>query len=139
MQSHAPLDLIIIMLGTNDLKRRFSQPPSEVAMGLGCLVCDIKELAPGPFGKVPEIMLVAPPPMHDNLKEWGAIFDGAPEKSRALALAFEVMADSLEVHYFDAATVSSCDSADGFHMNADANRLLGRALAQEIEAIGWAS
>lgn len=138
MQSHAPLDLIIVMLGTNDLKRRFSQPPSEVAMGIGCLVYDIKELRPGPDGKVPEIMIVAPPPMHDDLKEWGPIFNGAPEKSRALGLEFEIMANSLEVHFFDAASVCNCDPADGFHLNADANKALGRAIAQEIEAIGWA-
>jgi len=137
MQSHAPLDLIIIMLGTNDLKRRFSQPPSEVAMGIGCLVYDIKELSPGPGGKVPEIMIIAPPPMLDDLKEWSSIFDGAPEKSRALALEFEIMADSLEVHYFDAASISSCDPADGFHLSAEANQALGRAIAQEIQAIGW--
>tara|TARA_R110002110_G_scaffold326259_5_gene538110 strand:+ start:4587 stop:5138 length:552 start_codon:yes stop_codon:yes gene_type:complete len=138
MQSHAPLDLIIVMLGTNDLKRRFSQPPSEVAMGIGCLVYDIKELRPGPDGKVPEIMIVAPPPMHDDLKEWGPIFNGAPEKSRALGLEFEIMANSLEVHFFDAGSVCNCDPADGFHLNADANKALGRAIAQEIEAIGWA-
>ena len=138
MQSHAPLDLIIIMLGTNDLKRRFSQPASEVAMGIGCLVYYIKELCPGPQGKVPEILIISPPPIHDDLKEWNAIFDGAPEKSRALALQFEIMADSLEVHFFDAATIGECDPADGFHMSAAANLALGNALAQEIEAIGWA-
>lgn len=137
MQSHAPLDLIVIMLGTNDLKRRFSQPPSEVAMGIGCLIYDIKELSPGPDGRVPEIMIVAPPPMLDNLEEWSAIFDGAPQKSHELALEFEIMADSLEVHFFDAASVAKCDPADGFHLNAAANRGLGLAIAQEIEAIGW--
>lgn len=137
MQSHAPVDLIILMLGTNDLKRRFNQPASEVAMGIGCLIYDIKELGPGPGGGTPEIMIVTPPPMLDDLKEWHAIFDTAPERSRALALEFEIMADSQEVHYFDAATVCECDPADGFHMNADAHDKLGQALAQEVFAIGW--
>ncbi|RVA67664.1 SGNH/GDSL hydrolase family protein, partial [Mesorhizobium sp. M7A.F.Ca.CA.001.11.2.1] len=77
LQSHATLDLVIIMLGTNDLKIRFNKPPSEVAMGIGCLVYDIKELAPGPGGTTPEIMIVAPPPMQDDVKEWKSIFAGA--------------------------------------------------------------
>ena len=134
-----PLDLVIVMLGTNDLKARFNQPPSEVAMGVGCLIYDIKELLPGPRGTIPEIMIVSPPPMLDDIKEWRSIFAGGPEKSRQLALEFEIIADSLEVHFFDAATVSSCDHRDGFHINADAHAALGQALAREIEAIGWAN
>jgi lysophospholipase L1-like esterase len=137
LQSHAPLDLVIIMLGTNDLKVRFSQPPSEVAMGISCLVHDIRELSPGPSGHAPEIMIVSPPPMLDNLKAWEAIFSGAQEKSHRLALSFEVMADSLELHFFDAGTVCACSPADGFHIDAVAHRQLGEALAQEVIAIGW--
>jgi lysophospholipase L1-like esterase len=137
LQSHAPLDLIIIMLGTNDLKRRFNMPPSEVAMGIGCLVHDIRELSPGPAGHDPEIMIVAPPPMLPDLREWEAIFSGAQEKSRKLALEFEIMADSLEVHFFDAGTACQCSPADGFHIDGEAHRRLGEALAQEVLAIGW--
>ncbi|MFJ6323224.1 MULTISPECIES: SGNH/GDSL hydrolase family protein [unclassified Rhizobium] len=138
LQSHAPIDLVILMLGTNDLKARFHMPPSEVAMGMGCLVHDIRELAPGPNGHDPEIMIVSPPPMLDDIKEWESIFSGAQEKSRKLALEFEVMADSLEVHFFDAGAVCKCAPQDGFHIDGEAHRLLGEALAQEVLSIGWA-
>jgi len=137
MMSHAPLDLIVIMLGTNDLKARFCQPASEVAMGIGCLVHDIKELLPGPGGTCPEILVISPPPMLDDIKEWEQIFKDAPPKSRDLALAFEIIADSLEVHFFDAGSVVGCDPLDGFHINQHAHEGLGIALAREIEAIGW--
>jgi lysophospholipase L1-like esterase len=106
-------------------------------MGIGCLVHDIKELRPGPGGIVPEIMVVAPPPMLDDIKEWQPIFAGAQEKSRRLALEFEIIADSLEVHFFDAGSVVSCDPLDGFHIGRDAHATLGNALAREVEAIGW--
>lgn len=137
IMSHAPLDLIIIMLGTNDLKARFNQPASEVAMGIGCLVHDIRELAPGPGGHAPEVMVVSPPPMLDDIKEWEQIFKNAQPKSRELALQFEIIADSLEVHFFDAGTIVQCDLLDGFHMNHEAHEGLGLALAREVEAIGW--
>ncbi|WP_417711424.1 SGNH/GDSL hydrolase family protein [Roseibium aggregatum] len=137
LMSHAPLDLVIIMLGTNDLKARFGQPASEVAMGIGCLIHDIKELSPGPGGTVPEIMVVSPPPMLDDIKEWENIFKAAQQKSHELALQFEIMSDSLEVHFFDAGSVSTCDPLDGFHINAQAHESLGVALAREVEAIGW--
>lgn len=137
LMSHAPLDLVILMLGTNDLKARFGQPASEVAMGIGCLIYDIKELAPGPDGRVPEIMVVAPPPMLEDIGEWSGIFDGAQSKSLELAHAFEVISDSLEVHFFDAARIISSDPADGFHLSKQAHEDLGKAIANEVEAIGW--
>lgn len=137
LMSHAPLDLVILMLGTNDLKARFGQPASEVAMGIGCLIYDIKELAPGPAGHAPEIMVVSPPAMLDDIKEWDQIFRGAPLKSRELALQFEIIADSLEVHFFDAGSVAACDPRDGFHIGDGAHEALGVALASEVEAIGW--
>ncbi len=138
IQSHAPLDLIILMLGTNDLKIRFHNPPSEVAMGIGVLVHDIKDFFTSGGGEqLPEIMIVSPPPMLDDIKEWQPIFDGAPEKSRKLALEFERIADSLEVHFYDAGSVVKCSEVDGFHLDAHAHQTLGAALALEVESIGW--
>ena len=137
LQSHAPLDLVIVMLGTNDLKVRFNVPPSEVAMGVGVLVHDIRDLATRADASQPEIMIVSPPPMLEDLKEWESVFAGAPEKSRRLALELERLADSLECHFFDAGSVANCHPDDGFHLGAQAHRALGLALAQEVEAIGW--
>ena len=137
-QSHSPLDLIIIMLGTNDLKIRFQKPASEVAMGIGVMIHDIKESA-GQSSETfqPEIMIVSPPPILDDLKEWKSIFAGAQAKSKQLAIEFEQIADALEVHFFDAGSVVSCSEIDGFHIDAESHDILGRALAHEIQLIGW--
>jgi lysophospholipase L1-like esterase len=75
--------------------------------------------------------------MLDDIKEWEQIFKNAQPKSRELALQFEVIADSLEIHFFDAGLVVQCDQSDGFHINAEAHEKLGVALAREVEAIGW--
>lgn len=137
LMSHAPIDLVILMLGTNDLKARFGQPASEVAMGIGCLIHDIRELKPGPGGHSPEILVVAPPPMLDDIGEWEGIFSGAQPKSHQLAHEFEVIADSLEVHFFDAGSVITSDPADGFHLSREAHETLGHAIAHEVVNIGW--
>ncbi|QQM30572.1 SGNH/GDSL hydrolase family protein [Martelella lutilitoris] len=137
IMSHKPLDLVIVMLGTNDLKIRFNKTAGEIAMGVGALVSDIKALPAGINGKVPEIMIVAPPPTAMELKEWSGVFMGAQEKSRALAAEYERIAEAQEVHFFDAGLVVSSSDADGFHLDAAAHAALGKAIAEEIEAIGW--
>lgn len=137
IMSHKPLDLVILMLGTNDLKARFNKSPSEIAMGIGALITDIKSMPAGIDGKVPEILVIAPPPTAMDLKEWSGVFDGAHEKSKALAREYEKIADAMEVHFFDAGLVVSSSDDDGFHLDAAAHRALGQAVAEEIEAIGW--
>ncbi len=137
IMSHKPLDLIIIMLGTNDLKARFNKSPSEIAMGVGALITDIKSMPAGVDGRVPEILVIAPPPTAKDLKEWSNVFDGAHEKSLALAEEYERLADAMEVHFFDAALVVSSSDADGFHLDPNAHKELAHAVAEEIEAIGW--
>ena len=57
LESHYPLDLVIIMLGTNDLKRSFNLKAFEIAHGLGVLLTVATQFEP----KISEILLVSPP------------------------------------------------------------------------------
>lgn len=139
VMSHKPLDLVVIMLGTNDLKIRFNKTPSEIAMGVGALVQDIKSMPAGIGGHVPEILIVAPPPVAENLNEWQDVFEGAQEKSKQLAHYFERTADAHEVHFFDAGLVVTSSAPDGFHLNVADHIKLGHAMYEEIQSIGWDS
>jgi lysophospholipase L1-like esterase len=137
LASHKPLDLIVIMLGTNDLKIRYNKPASEIAMGMGALVQDIKAVRPGPGQKIPEIMLVSPPPILEDLKGWDSVFDGGRAKSLLLAGEYARVADAMEVHFFDAGSVVWSSEIDGFHLDRDGHATLAAAFAEAIEAIGW--
>lgn len=137
IMSHKPLDLVIIMLGTNDLKIRFNKTTGEIAMGVGALVSDIKSMPAGVDGRTPEILVVAPPPVAQELNEWAGVFQGALEKSRALAQELENIAEAHEVHFFDAGLVVQSSDADGFHLDIDAHLALGMAIVEEIQSIGW--
>lgn len=137
IMSHKPLDLVILMLGTNDLKIRFNKPASEIAMGMAALVNDIKEMRAGVNLRIPEIMLVSPPPILENLKGWEPVFAGGREKSLQLAAEYERVADACEVHFFDAGSVAVSSERDGFHLDRENHRLLGLALAEAVTSIGW--
>ena len=63
LETHKPLDLVIIMLGTNDLKQRFSAPASDIAAGAGVLVGMVQKSETGPNGRPPRARLLAPPPL----------------------------------------------------------------------------
>ncbi len=137
LTSHKPLDLVIIMLGTNDLKVRFNKPASEIALGMGALVQDVKRLRPGPDQSIPEIMIVAPPPILVDLKGWESVFDGGRIKSLQLAEEYAKIAEVMDLHFVDAGSVVNSSEVDGFHLDTMAHAKLARTIADVIETMEW--
>ena len=83
LESQAPLDLVILMLGTNDTKKRYSAPPVDITAGVGVLLDIISHCTAGRDEKAPPVLVMAPAPL-TKLTEFAQIFDGGVEKSRAL-------------------------------------------------------
>ena len=63
LESHKPFDLITIMLGTNDLKYRFSVSAFDIAESVGVLVRQVQQSQAGPQENAPIPLLIAPPPL----------------------------------------------------------------------------
>ena len=80
LESHMPLDLVIMMLGTNDLKWRFAASPSDISDSIEILVKAVQRSDAGPAGSAPAVMVIAPPPMQEV--DWLAeMFVGGAAKS----------------------------------------------------------
>jgi lysophospholipase L1-like esterase len=62
LHSHAPIDLLVIFLGTNDVGERFGLPERDVARSVGRLVKLARSAEAGPDGEAPAILVVCPPP-----------------------------------------------------------------------------
>jgi lysophospholipase L1-like esterase len=129
--SHAPLDLIIISLGCNDLKRRFSLAPGDIAQGAERLVLTARSFAVGSGGAPPHIILAAPPPVVE-LTAFADMFEGAREKSRELGKRYRAIAKLHGIGFIDAGEHIHCSPLDGIHYEADQHAILGRAMAAAV-------
>jgi len=131
LESHAPINLLIIMLGTNDLKARFSVTPYDIAESMAALI-EIAQKSPcGLAGKAPDILIMAPPPL-GNLTEWAETFQGGVEKSKKLAGYYESVASAYGCFFFDTSTVIQSSKLDGLHYDPEEHHKLGMAVADIV-------
>ncbi|MGY4402207.1 SGNH/GDSL hydrolase family protein [Bradyrhizobium sp. USDA 3315] len=135
LASHLPLDLVIIMLGTNDTKSYYHRTPYEIAVGMSKLVAQVL-MSAGGVGTVypaPKVLVVAPPPLAALPDPWfQGMFNGAHEKTVQLASQYEALASFMKVEFLDAGSVTSTDGVDGIHFTATNNLDLGNELAAKV-------
>jgi lysophospholipase L1-like esterase len=135
LESHAPLDLVLIMLGTNDVKRYFGVSAEQSALGLRLLVMTVLGSEAGPDGRAPQLLVVAPVPLSsfdEQMLPHFAPEEEAIEKSRALAPAYRRVAEELGVLFFDAGSMVSSAGVDGVHLDEEGHRRLGEGLGDWI-------
>ncbi len=129
LASHSPLDLVIVLLGTNDIQTRYNVSALEISLGIGVLVEIIQGSSAGPGNTEPEVMLLAPPPIRPVTGEWADSFNGAESKSRQLARFYQRIADEYQCEFLDTAQYVSSSEIDGIHWEASEHEKLGKALA----------
>lgn len=133
LESHRPIDLVVLKLGTNDLKARFAVTPADIAASLERLVQAVRASAAGPASGAPAVLVIAPPPVEEA--GWLAeMFAGGAAKSRLLGARIGEMAARLGVPFLDAGGVVAVDPLDGVHYDAAGHAALGRAVAAAIRA-----
>ena len=129
--THSPIDVLVIMLGTNDLKARFAVGPTDIAIAVETLVLSGRGFCTATGRPVPRTLLLAPPPLTevDGLEEQ---FAGGVEKSRRLAPVLRATAERLGVDFLDAGEHVRTSAVDGVHLDPDAHRVLGEAVAAAV-------
>lgn len=134
LETHRPIDLVVIMLGTNDLKVRFSLSAYDIANGAGVLVDVVQKSAAGPNGVPPQVLLMAPPPVA-RLSEFAEMFEGAEAKSRRLAEHYRRVAQEFGCHFYDTSQVIVSSDLDGIHFELSEHHKLGKAVASQVKRI----
>lgn len=129
IESHSPLDYVVLMLGTNDCKAEKTRSAEEAAAGLDRLV----RLATGMLPMYTKLVVVTPPPIHAPVLERDPDFDaqsiavseGLAEQQRMIASAYGCL-------YLDAGTVTRTSDEDGEHLDEQGHAALAKAVAELI-------
>jgi len=131
LASQRPIDQLVLMLGTNDVKARFGVGAVDIALGLEKCIAYARSVGVGPEYDEPAILLVTPPPVIETgyTKD---LFTGAADVSAALPGPAAALAARQGVDFLDAGVVVGCSDIDGLHLDADAHARLGRAIADAI-------
>jgi lysophospholipase L1-like esterase len=128
--SHHPLDLVVVLLGTNDLARS-DVTARDIAAGAGMLVDDIVGSGCGHDGGSPRVLLICPPP----LGRLGDEFRDATEKALELAPHYAAVADARSCAFLDAGAHITSSDVDGIHLEADQHERLGRVVAERAREL----
>ena len=134
LESHRPLDLVVIMLGTNDLKHDFDLSAEQIADGARQVcryVIDCEYLTDDP----PQILLISPTHVELVTVEEEDQFIGAIEKSRELAEHYQAVADDLGIHFLDASKIVLKTDLDGVHWDVEQHKAFGESLSGTIRKI----
>ncbi|WP_234495652.1 SGNH/GDSL hydrolase family protein [Vibrio maritimus] len=130
LESHHP-DLVVLMLGTNDLKSRFNLTASDISKGAARLVQTIQNFQHSFMTSPPKVLLVSPTHVYevDPSKEG---FYGAEAKSKELSFFYERRAKELDCYFFDAASEIEPCSKEGIHWQVDQHAKFADILAKRI-------
>lgn len=132
LESHRPIDLVILMLGTNDLKYRFGVSAHDIALAVQRLVAEVRRSDCGPGGAAPEVLIAAPVAVRET-GIFTEVFAGGAAKSAQLPDLLEGVARRQEVSFADLNAVASVDPVDGVHLTAEAHAAIGALLAQAVQ------
>jgi lysophospholipase L1-like esterase len=137
LESHKPLDLVVLMLGTNDLKNVFGVSPSEIAVGVKILSQTILSSDAGLAAKPPRLLLLCPPTVGQlaHLPDLEAKLSNAQARSQQLPKHYEAVAAALGCAYLNTQEIVTPSPVDGIHLDAAAHQKLALAMAAKIKSL----
>lgn len=132
LHSHAPIDLVIIFLGTNDLQAIYGVGAHESSLGAGVLVDIVQGCRAEPMLVAPQVLLVAPPRIARLAGAMVEKFHGAEEKSAHFTQCYARIAEERGCALLDAAQFIQPSEVDGVHLDERQHRQLAAALHHRV-------
>ncbi|MHB8620625.1 MAG: SGNH/GDSL hydrolase family protein [Chloroflexota bacterium] len=133
LSSHAPLDAVVIFLGTNDLADRYGLTATDIARAAARLAGVVSKSDAGVDGSPPLAILACPPPVGDT--NWGEGWAGAPAKSALLSQRFSAVATDLGLELIDLGEVTRYSPLDGLHLDPDGHAAVADLVAGTLRRL----
>jgi lysophospholipase L1-like esterase len=134
LDTHRPVDLCILLLGTNDMKKRFSLSAMEIARGIKVLIEVIKKSEAGPRGMAPKILLLAPPYI-SKFNGFSEEFENAYHISRNLPDLYAQIASDYGCEFIDTSKIIVASELDGVHPDVNEHIKLGNVVVEVVKEI----
>lgn len=136
LHTHKPIDLVILFLGSNDLKPRYNVTSMDIAQSVEMLVNIIKKSETGPDMTSPEILVIIPPPIliPKDVKHMDFLipeYEKAVEKSKQFAETFSDVLNG-KCHLIDSSKFIKTSEIDGMHLDPKSHTILGKEIAKYI-------
>jgi lysophospholipase L1-like esterase len=131
LATHRPVDVLVIMLGTNDLFAAHNRSVEDTAKGVEHMINLARNVRPpGTNDPTPRILLVSPTAIDEIIYQtpFAPYFEGGVEKSRRFATAYAEVAERLGVKFLDAGAIIQTDTEDGIHFNLDDHQTFAKAI-----------
>lgn len=128
IEIHSPLELVILMLGTNDFQSMHPHNAWHASQGIVALAAAIRNAPIEPGMPIPPILVVAPPAIQTPKGQMAPKFAGGEQKCAGLADAYRKVCAEIDCHFFDAGSVVVASQVDGVHLDLDQHLALGAAL-----------
>ena len=136
LESHRPIDLVVLMLGTNDLKQRFHVSSFDIAASVENLLRAIAQSASGPEFGAPQVLLVCPVPIRDvGNADLQQTLRGGYDKSEALRAYYADVAARCGAAYLDPAGFVETSDTDGIHYTARGHAVMAELVEQKVRAL----
>lgn len=138
LMSHSPLELVIIMLGTNDSKQRFNLTSYNIAQGIARLSHKARNTPAGVNGGFPKVLVIAPPPIGQEYFETEI---GRPMgkdchgKSVEFPKYLKELLKIQETEFLDINGLISMNKIDYMHLDAEGHKLLAKLVFDKIKSL----
>ena len=135
LHCHAPIELVIIALGANDLQSIVAKDAWASSQGVGVLIDKALGWNGEPAGSPPRVLLMAPPRITGPRGTMAEKFRGAESKSEEQIALYKQIAREKRCDYFASSTVVAPSDVDGVHLDAAAHQLLGEAMIPVVKRL----